>query len=466
MGMAPVMNRHVSVALQAWLEGSQRKPLVLRGARQVGKTWLVRELARKRPLALLEINLERDPSLADSFQQADPRRVFDDLALLRDHRAAPADSLLFIDEVQAAPEVLARLRWFAEEMPELAVVAAGSLLDFALAEFSHSMPVGRVAYAYVEPLGFVEYLEAHDQQPLLERLRAWRPGGTLSAAVHEMALQWFDRYQMVGGMPAVVAADAAGADAMSCRSLQRDLLHTYQDDFAKYAGRTDVRVLRQVLVAAVAALGEKFVYSTVGEGVKGGPARRALEMLAAARLCRLIPHSAANGIPLAAEKNDRLRKVALLDVGLAHALWNTPALASFPRWDALAPSIRGGIGEQMAAQQLHLLGGGFSHEAQLFHWRREGGRAGEIDYLIELHGGMLPVEVKGGASGAMKSLHQFMHDKSMPLALRLDRNPPSLQDMNLSTTQSQNVRYQLLNLPHYLCPFLGDLVAEIHCRAI
>jgi predicted AAA+ superfamily ATPase len=176
--------------LWAWLTNVRRRPLILRGARQVGKTWLVRELARAR-----------------------------NLALLMDHRAAPADSLLFIDEIQAAPEVLARLRWFAEEMPELPVVEAGSLLEFALADFSHSMPVGRVSYAYVKPLGFPEYLEAHAQQPLLERLRAWQPGTEISSAVHQKAWEWFNRYHMVGGMPAVVAADAQGADAKTCRAL-------------------------------------------------------------------------------------------------------------------------------------------------------------------------------------------------------------------------------------------------------
>lgn len=453
------MKRRIHQELEDWLALPSRKPLVLRGARQVGKTWLVRELARTRKLALLEINLERDPNLAKAFEHADPQRVFEDLALLRDHRALPADSLLFIDEIQAAPEVLARLRWFAEEMPELPVVAAGSLLDFALAEFSHSMPVGRVSYAYVGPLGFPEYLEAHGQHPLLARLREWRPGSELSPAVHGKALEWFDRFQMVGGMPAVVAADAQGADAKTCRSLQRDLLHTYQDDFAKYAGRTDVRVLRQVLLSVVASLGNKFVYSAVGDGVKLGSARRALEMLASARLCHLIPHTAANGIPLAAETNDRIRKAALLDVGLAHAFWNTPALSAFPRWENLAPEIRGGISEQMAAQQLHLLSGEFTRDGQLFHWRREGGRTGEIDYLVEINGSILPVEVKSGASGAMKSLHQFMHDKNLPIAMRLDRNPPSLQPMKLSTTQGHPVEYALLNLPHYLCAF----AAEITC---
>ena len=455
------MKRAVYEDLRAWLTDVRRKPLILRGARQVGKTWLVRELARERNLALLEVNFERDPSLAKAFEAADPARVFSDLALLMDHRAAPTDSLLFIDEIQAAPEVLARLRWFAEEMPELPVVAAGSLLEFALADFSHSMPVGRVSYAYVEPLGFPEYLEAHAQQPLLERLRAWQPGIEISSAVHQKAWEWFDRYQMVGGMPAVVAADAQGADAKTCRDIQRDLLHTYQDDFSKYAGRIDTRVLRQVLLAVVASLGKKFVYSAVGDGVKLEPARRSLEMLAAARLCKLIPHTAANGLPLAAEKNDRQRKAALLDVGLAHALWNTPALTHFPRWENLAPGIRGGLGEQMAAQQLHLLSGSFTRDGQLFHWRREGGRAGEIDYLLEIHGAILPVEVKSGAAGSMKSLHQFMHDKRLPLALRLDRNPPSLQAMEVSTTQSQAVRYTLLNLPHYLCPFLGEITTRI-----
>ena len=427
----------------------------------MGKTWLVRELARTNGLALLEVNLERDPGRARLFQAVDPQRIFSDLALLSDHRAAAAESLLFLDEIQAAPEVLAKLRWFAEEMPQLPVIAAGSLLEFALADFAHSMPVGRVAYAFVEPLGFPEFLAAHGQDQLLDQLRAWSPREALSAAVHEKALEWFDRFQMVGGMPEVVAADARDASAADVRDMQRNLLRTYQDDFAKYAKRMDTRLLHEVMLAATSAPGKKFVYRAVGDGIKQGAAKRALELLAQARLCTLIPHTSANGLPLAAEQNERLRKAALLDVGLAHALWNTPAGTHFPGWQRLAPAIRGMLSEQIAAQQLRQLAGGFSHEGQLFHWRREGGRAGEIDYLMELDGTILPVEVKSGAAGAMKSLHQFMHDKKLPLALRLDRNPPSLQAMQVGTTLGHKVEYSLLNLPHYLCCCLPEIVSGL-----
>ena len=335
------MKRDFSGFLQDWLRSRPRLPLVIRGARQVGKTWLVRDLATREERVLLEVNFERDPGLARHFHQPDPRRIFDDLALILDVRAEPCETILFLDEIQAAPEVMAKLRWFAEEVQELAVVAAGSLLEFALADFAHSMPVGRIRYAHVEPLSFAEFLSAHGQTTLLDRLGQYDPGEPLADAVHERAMEWHDRFSMVGGMPAVVARDSGGASAAECRSLQRDLIQTYRDDFAKYAGRLEHRLLDPVLLAVIASLGKKIVYSRVGAGFKAHQAKQALERLAMARLCQLIPHTGANGVPLAAEANHRIRKVALLDVGLAHGLWNTPAGRSFPHWSELPPQIRG-----------------------------------------------------------------------------------------------------------------------------
>ena len=444
------MERVFSTFLSDWLRTEPLRPLVIRGARQVGKTWLVRDWAARERRALVEVNFERDPRLRRYFDQPDPRRIFDDLTLALEVAAAPEQAVLFLDEVQAAPEALAKLRWFAEEHPHLPVVAAGSLLEFGLADFAYSMPVGRIRYAYVEPLSFAEFLTAHGQTALRDRLARWRPEERLAAAVHDGAGRWYERYVMVGGMPAVVAQDTAGAPAAECRSLQRDLLQTYRDDFAKYAGRAEHGLLDSVLLAVVAALGGKFAYSRVGDGVKHHQAKKALDALLLARLCHLIPHSGANGVPLAAEASDRIRKVALLDVGLAHGLWNTPAGRGFPRWNELPPQIAGALAEQMTAQQLRGAAGSATLSGQLFHWRREGGRAGEIDYLLEVGARIVPLEVKSGAAGAMKSLHQFMYEKRLPLAVRLDRNPPSLQQVDVRTTRGDPVRYRLLNLPHYL----------------
>lgn len=449
------MFRKASIELSGWLRSSGRKPLVLRGARQVGKTWLVRDLARSASLELLELNFERNPEYARLFRENSPESMFSEICLQLNRREEPEKCLLFLDEVQAAPELLAKLRWFAEEMPSLAVVAAGSLLEFALREMPHSMPVGRIRYGFLEPFSFDEYLSAHGQQVLLERWSDWRPGAEVSETLHRKTLEWYDRYQMTGGMPAVVAAELNGEDASACRQIQGDLMQTYRDDFAKYAGRMHPGILNATLLASVHEMGKKFIYSHVDSEIRHTQAKHALELLAMSRLCTLIPHTQANGLPLAAQTNDRIRKVALLDVGLAHGLWQTPAARNHPRWSSLSPMIRGNLVEQIAAQQLRAAVGTFGREGQLFHWRREGGRTGEIDFLVEVNGRILPIEIKSGTSGSMKSLHQFMYDKKLSLALRFDRNPPGMQAMRVKTTQGDAVEYTLLNLPHYLAWKLG-----------
>ena len=446
------MKRIFSDFLASWLVSERRKPLIIRGARQTGKTWLVRELARTEGRTLLEVNFDRNPEYARIFREegGGPRRWLDDLTLRTGVEAPVERMILFLDEIQTAPEVLAKLRWFAEEMPELPVIAAGSLLEFALRDFEYSMPVGRVSFAFVEPMSFVEFLMAHGREKLLERLQEWTPGIPLSDATHALGMEFYDRFLMTGGMPEVVAADAGGARADECRRLQRDLIQTYRNDFSKYSGRMEPRILDDVLRSIVDQLGCKFTYSLVGGEVKHQQAKRALDLLCMAQLCDSIPHAECHGVPLAGKINERLRKVMLLDVGLAHAFWNTPAGNSFPRWTDLAPALRGGLSEQGVAQQLRVAMGEPTRRGQLFHWRRENGRAGEVDFVLECHGRIVPVETKSGAAGAMKSLHQFMHDKALPLAVRVDRNPPSLQKMQVKTTLGEPVEYQLLNLPHYL----------------
>ena len=451
------MERAPGASLDQWLKGPRRKPLVLRGARQVGKTWLVRDLAARSKLDLVEVNFERDPRLARAFEGTDPVAVLGDLSLALGREIDAGRSLLFLEEIQTAGEVLARLRWFGEELPRLPVVAAGSLLDLTLADHAFSMPVGRVSFLHVEPMGFDEYLRAHGQARLAITLAGFAWGHPYSATAHERALTWFRRFAMVGGMPGIVAADVEGASARTVRDLQRDLVATYRADFAKYAGRMDRAVLDSVLYAVARSLGRKFVYAHVGEGVKQHQTKRALELLAGARLIHVVRHTAANGLPLGGEAKDTFRKAALVDVAVFHALAGTPAGERFPAWDELSPDVRGPLTEQLAGQALRL-GGDLSGDGpELYYWQREGGRPGEIDYLIQAGTRILPVELKAGASGSMKSLHQFMFDKRFRRALRLDENPPSRAMLSVKTTQGDAVKYELVALPIYLAWRARDL---------
>ncbi|MBK8095535.1 MAG: ATP-binding protein [Planctomycetes bacterium] len=438
-----------------------RQPLVLRGARQVGKTWLVRDLAARTGRDLVEINFEREPRRAVAFSSGAPRRMLSDLALALGREIRADKSLLFLDEVQAAPSVLPSLRWFAEEMPELPVVAAGSLLEFALTDEAMRMPVGRITYRHVEPMDFAEFLLAHGQDALRDRLLAWQPGEPVSAAVHDTATSWYERYAMVGGMPAVVAADVEHGDARRCRDRQIDLLATYRDDFARYVGRMDTGILDRVLFAVADQLGAKFVHARLGEGVRVAQSARALELLSKARLLTVVPHSTASAPPLGAAIHDRNRKVILLDVGLAHALLGTPAAALFPHWSELGDAARGKLSAQLAGQQLRAQQPGIGHEPTLHYWQRSGGRPGEIDFLLQTNHRIIPVELKSGATGAMKSLHQFAHERKCRLALRTDTNPPSIQDLDVRTTQGHPVQYRILHLPGYLLWRAGSLLAVV-----
>jgi len=370
------MKRTVAAALDDWLRAPDRKPLVLRGARQVGKTWLVRDLAARSGRELAEVNFERDPSFARYFRTNDAAAILGELSLALDRDISPGRSLLFLDEIQAAAPVFGKLRWFYEEVPSLPVVAAGSLLEMTLGDGHLSMPVGRVSFQHVEPMGFREFLEAHGQPRLLSVLEEWRPGGPpLPEAAHERATEWLHRYSMVGGMPAVVEADASGRSARACRELQRDLAAAFRADFAKYSGRMHPNVLDATLRAVAGSLGASSCMRSSGRGEAApGPARpRAAR---GARVCHLVRHSAANGLPLGAEAKDTFRKAILADVGLAHALLGTPAAAAFPSWTDLAPAVRGQMADQLAGQQLRLVDALTGDGPELFYWQREGGRPG------------------------------------------------------------------------------------------
>src|SRR5262245_23327364 len=238
-----------------WLRSVNRKPLVIRGARQVGKTWVVRDLAESQGRKLIELNLEKLPAWASLFSSNDPKQIILHLEAAFNESIDPNKSLLFIDEIQAEPELLAKLRWFAEDMPELPVIAAGSLLEFVLANHTFSMPVGRITYMHLEPLTFEEFLIAIDNQTLVEYLAQYKLTNEIPLAINQKLMNYFKEYLIVGGMPAAVSNWINNRSFSELNRIHLDLLATYHDDFAKYSGRLDTQRLEEVMMAVPKLLG-------------------------------------------------------------------------------------------------------------------------------------------------------------------------------------------------------------------
>lgn len=454
------MNRSLSVFLSDWLTDPCRKPLIMRGARQVGKTWLVRELAKTGSRTLIELNFEKRPELSAHFAANNPARILSDLGADLGQHIDPADAILFLDEIQAAPELLASLRWFYEELPELPVIAAGSLLDFTLRDHDFSMPVGRIMYCHVEPLSFFEFLEATGNEKLREILCTDGIGGTLSLRLHERALELFSEYCLTGGLPEIVAAWASDQSDNRRLQLQQDLIAAYRDDFNKYRKHISVDLLRRVMDAVPKQTGGNFVYSQVDADCTHRNLKQSAEMLTLARVCHRIEHTAANGLPLGAEGNPRLFKMIMADIGISSVQLGLSRL-EFRNLNETVWANKGRLAEQFVGQHLRCLFMPWE-EPRLFYWQRSGGRQGELDFIWQHGPHIIPIEVKAGCAGSMKSLHAFMHAKQLPLAVRLDTNPPSVQEMDVRATTGEQARYRLLSLPLYMTETLPWAIDRLH----
>jgi predicted AAA+ superfamily ATPase len=224
--------------------------------------------------------------------------------------------LLFLDEIQAAPQLFAKLRWFREDMQKLAVIAAGSLLDFTLNKYRYSMPVGRITYFYLEQMSFFEFLLATGNDTLYKKVSSFSLETKLPESLHEKCMGLYYDYCLVGGMPEVLKEWVNSRNLKTCMKIQQDLLATYRDDFHKYGGEIDAGLLNRILLSVSEQLGNKFVYSRVDPAKKGGLIKNALTRLSQAKVCTKVLHTAGNGLPLGAESNEKFFKVLMLDIGL------------------------------------------------------------------------------------------------------------------------------------------------------
>jgi len=453
------MIRFAANEFENWLKTRNRKPMVLRGARQVGKTWLVRDFAKRQKLQLVELNFERLPGLADLFSENDPAEILRNIEAQLEIMIKPDSSLLFLDEIQAAPQLFSQLRWFKEEIPTLPVIAAGSLLDFALNQYQYSMPVGRITYFHLEQLSFFEFALATGNKALFEKMSSFRLESRMPESLHKKCLNLYYDYCLVGGMPEVVQEWVSSKNLKSCIKIQQDLLSTYRDDFHKYGGKTDASMLNKILLSVAEQLGNKFIYSRVDPAKKLVQIKKALSLLSQAKVSTKVLHTTGNGLPLGAESNEKFFKALMLDIGLISVQLG---LSSIKHAEAknIFFSNEGGLAEQFVGQQLRTCQTPLE-SPQLFYWQRTGGRLGEIDYVIQHGNRIVPIEVKSGSAGSMKSLHQFMAEKSLNFAVRFNINQPSMENIRVKTTLGKPVSYRLLSLPLYLTERLDDLISSV-----
>ena len=452
--------------LKAWAERSTHKPVVIRGARQVGKSTLVREFARSERYSLVEVNFERNPELREAFAFRDPARIIATLALLTGNPVTAGSSLLFLDEIQAAPEALAALRYFHEEIPELHVAAAGSLMEFALAESRFSMPVGRVEYLHLGPMGFDDFLVAMGHPELASHLRGISlsdmGGDPIPDSVHRKYLDLLNQFWVVGGLPEAVSEYVQSGEFAVVSRIQQSIVATYRDDFNKYSqGRLRTRV-QAVFDRLPGMVGRKFKYVEVSRDHRAAELADALAHLCMARVASKVHHTSANGVPLAAEINERRFKCLYMDVGLMCAALHLNVL-DLGRQDQTLVN-NGAVAEQFIGQ--HLLHGGPRYETpMLYYWAREArSAAAEVDYLLTPGSGIVPVEIKAGTTGSLRSLHQFLKEKRRDFALRFNAGPPSLLLDSKRLPDGSGIEYTLLSLPLYMVGEARRLVKEFEAE--
>lgn len=445
--------------LEQWINRRDRKPLIIRGARQVGKSTLVKLCAEKCQKRLIEIDFEKNPEYADLFKSKDPKTILALLSALFNQDMQVESILLFLDEIQAAPEILQTLRYFYESLPELPVIAAGSLLDFALQEIQFSMPVGRVEYLYLGPLNFEDFLKALGKTHLLDFIRNYSIDQTIPAPLHISLLTLVKTYFIVGGLPQVVTHYAENSDFNAIERIKKSLLLSYQEDFAKYASIAEQSRIRLVFNKIPRMLGEKLKYTQIDPTQRAATLKSALEQLRLARLVHLVYHTDANGLPLGAEINEKNFKGYFLDIGLVISALDLTVL-NFKEDVDFTLVNAGKIAEQFVASELLQLRE-FYEPPALYYWMREQKSAhAELDFVIPFQGGIIPIEVKAGAHGTLKSLHLFLHQKHLSLGVRFCSALPSAHTSTVHVNQTP-VNFKLLSLPFYLVGQLQRLLTEV-----
>ena len=424
------MKRLIDTELEIWAAEKEPKPLLLRRGRQVGKTYAVRKLG-KRFKHFAELNFDENPEIATFFDGAlSAGPIVEKLAAYTHTPIIPGKTLLFLDESQACPRSLAALRYFREQLPSLHVIAAGSLLEFALEEIP-SLGVGRLTSRFMYPMTFTEFLWGIGEAALVDMMNAADFTHPIDEPFHRRLNSLLRTYMTIGGMPEIVAKYVENRDLLSAMNMLDDLLLVFHDDFAKYRKRVPLSRLAETFRSVAMQSGGKFVAAHVSRETKSTAIRDALELLVKAGLVLKTFHSSANGIPLGSEINETAFKALLADTGLHQRLLGLD-LKELVSIDDAAFANKGSLAEVYSALQI-ASHSSMRHRSELYYWHRDAPNAtAEVDFVMQHGNGVLPVEVKAGLRGSMKSLRLFMAEKHIDIGVRVSlENFATLPDVRI-----------------------------------
>ena len=417
------LNRTIDRLLMEWKNSSSLKPLLLRGARQVGKSWAVEHLAESFDY-FIEVNFEKRPDMIEVFERVhDVHDLANNLSMLYNTPVEAGKTLLFLDEIQDSPDAIKSLWAFKEDFPGLHVVAAGSLLEFALKDLP-SFGVGRIRSLFVYPFSFDEFLMAEGKAAWIKAKQEASYQKPLLTPLYNDLVQHYRTFLMVGGMPASVAAWVSTHDYRNCQTELDDIQLTYYDDFKKYGKKVDTTLLRNTLQSVILQTGSKFTYSKVEGDSRAEEVKKALGLLCDAGVIKRVSHTAANGLPLGAEVNDKFRKYIYLDSGLMLRILDMDLGGARQLTEMILAGTaedlvnKGGLAEMMLGWELIKYNNPRSQH-DLYYWENTAdGANSEVDYIIARDMKVLPIECKAGVSGKMKSLYLFMRQKHLTEAIR------------------------------------------------
>ncbi len=420
------IKRKIDIEFKKWKTESKHKPLLIRGARQVGKTNTIREFGKSFD-NFIEINFEETPQLKELFANSlSPSSICENISAIFKTDIVPGKTLIFFDEIQECPQAIASLRFFYEKMPKLHVIAAGSLLEFVLSTIP-TFGVGRIRSIFMYPFSFSEFLEGAGEIKLLEKVKQANPSQPINEVLHARLIELLQKFICLGGMPEVVSNYIETNNLHKCQQLLDDLIVSIQTDFAKYKKRIPVSRLSEVFQSVISQTGQKFVYSKACTQANNNQVKEALQLLVTAGLVFPVTHSSSNGLPLGAEANQQKQKMLLFDTGIFQRIMGLD-LREFLLSKKFNAINKGNIAEQFVGLELIKTTSCYQNPS-LYYWHRERRNSNaEVDYVIPVNNEIVPIEVKAGTKGAMQSLFLFLKEKKLSKGIRISNENFSLYD--------------------------------------